>query len=250
MTEDHSWAGDTRLIPPDGASVPSQHDKTRGTPNREARGGVVYDETASNIGKNTWENVTARKAQGATDNNDTKNVTAQESQGANGKNEKENVTACKTQGAIDNVTAQESQGASKNVTACKTQGAIGNVTAQESQGASSNVTAQESQGASNNVTAQESQGAIIEIEIGNVTAYREQGATGVDQYPRRMMGRSKFERIESIAKEGVRQSKICSGIDPRMKCRMKSKCLVPRNFIYFYLVRNIIFVRISSHKYF
>ena len=145
---------------------------------------------------------------------------------ANGKNEKENVPACKTQGAI------------------------GNVTAQESQGASSNVTAQESQGASNNVTAQESQGAIIEIEIGNVTAYREQGATGVDQYPRRMMGRSKFERIESIAKEGARQSKICSGIDPRMKCRMKSKCLVPRNFIYFYLVRNIIFVRISSHKYF
>ena len=193
MMEDHSWAGDTRLIPPDGASVPSQHDKTRGTPNREARGAVVYDEIASNIGKNTWEKVTARKAQGATDENDTKNVTAQESQGANGKNEKENVTACKTQGAIDNVTAQESQGASKNVTA------------------------QESQGASNNVTAQESQGATIEIEIGNVTAYREQGATGVDQYPRRMMGRSKFERIESIAKEGVGQSKICSGIHPRMK---------------------------------
>ena len=218
MMEDHSWAGDTRLIPPDGASVPSQHNKTRGTPNREARGGVVYDEIASNIGKNTWENVTARKAQGATDENDTKNVTAQESQGANGKNEK------------DNVTAQESQGASKNVTACKTQGAIDNVTAQESQGASNNVTAQESQGASNNVTAQESQGATIEIEIGNVTAYREQGATVVNQYPGRMMGRSKFERIESIAKEGVRQSQICSGLHPRMKC------LTPRDFYLFLLL--------------
>merc|ERR1719291_620328 len=35
--------------------------------------------------------------------------------------------------------------------------------------------------------------------------------------PRRMMGRSKFERIESIAKEGVGQSKICSGIHPSLE---------------------------------
>merc|ERR1719442_222759 len=35
--------------------------------------------------------------------------------------------------------------------------------------------------------------------------------------PRRMLGRSKFERIESIAKEGVGQSKICSGIHPRLE---------------------------------
>ena len=47
MTEDHSWAGDTRLIPPDGASVPSQHEETRGTPNREARGGDICKEAAS-----------------------------------------------------------------------------------------------------------------------------------------------------------------------------------------------------------
>ena len=30
--------------------------------------------------------------------------------------------------------------------------------------------------------------------------------------PRRVMGRPEFERIESIAKEGVGQSQICSGL--------------------------------------
>ena len=81
MMEDHSWAGDTRLIPPDGASVPSQHDKTRGTPNREARGGVVYDEIASNIG-NVDMNVMAHEAQGAIGKNTGENVTARKAQGA------------------------------------------------------------------------------------------------------------------------------------------------------------------------
>ena len=49
MKEDHTWAGDKRLIPPGGKSAPSQEERTTGTPNCEARGGVTSNENASKL---------------------------------------------------------------------------------------------------------------------------------------------------------------------------------------------------------
>ena len=102
MTEDHTWAGNKRLIPPGGKSAPSQEERTTGTPNCEARGGV---------GNNGNTSLNVRSSHRI----------------------KENVTAQKAQGTIKNFTAQKVQGAIKNVTAQKAQGAINNVTAQKAQ---------------------------------------------------------------------------------------------------------------------
>merc|ERR1719291_1170725 len=55
--------------------------------------------------------------------------------------------------------------------------------------------------------------------------------------PRRMMGRSEFERIESKAKEGVGQSLICSGHDRNLTVGKREKY-----FLYYCLVRDRIFL--------
>ena len=103
MTEDHKWAGDKRLIPPGGKSAPSQEERTTGTPNCEARGGVNSNENASKlcysiIHKGKIGNAGADKTQGAINkfkshdiNNAVDNANADELQGATDERKKEKV---------------------------------------------------------------------------------------------------------------------------------------------------------------
>ena len=52
-----------------------------------------------------------------------------------------------------------------------------------------------------------------EGEAGGALLLKKAKWLGQEWPPRRMLGRSEFERIESKAKEGVGQSLICSGHD-------------------------------------
>ena len=45
MTEDHTWAGDKRLIPPGGTPKPLQGKEIEGTLTHEAREGVASSES-------------------------------------------------------------------------------------------------------------------------------------------------------------------------------------------------------------
>ena len=93
-----SWASDKRLIPPDGASVPSQHEETRGTSNCEARGGVTSNENASKLCYST-----IRKGK-------TGNADADETQGAVNKLKSHDINK-----AVDNANADELQGATDKI---------------------------------------------------------------------------------------------------------------------------------------
>ena len=109
MTEDHTWAGDKRLIPPGGKSAPSQEERTTGTPNCEARGGVTSNENASKLCYSTIQkgkigNAGADKTQGAINklksqdiNNAVDNANADELQGATDKRRTKKVGNAKVQ---------------------------------------------------------------------------------------------------------------------------------------------------------
>ena len=150
MTEDHTWAGDKRLIPPGGKSAPSQEERTTGTPNCEARGGVTSNENASKLCYSTIQkgkigNAGADKTQGAINklkshdiNNAVDNANADELQGATDEGRTKKVGNAKVQespGAIikkvDNSNADGMQGATDNRRKVK----IGNAKVQESPGA-------------------------------------------------------------------------------------------------------------------
>ena len=109
MTEDHTWAGNKRLIPPSGKSVPLQQKRTTGTPNCEARGGVTSNENASKLCYSTIQkgkigNAGADKTQGAISklknhdiNNEVDNANADELQGATDERKMKKVGNAKVQ---------------------------------------------------------------------------------------------------------------------------------------------------------
>ena len=268
------WAGDKRLIPPGGTPRPSQSKEIQGTLTHEAREGVASSASASRDFYDTTRigrvigNAGACKVQGAISEDDSKedidikvgNANADESQGAIVE-EKEK--------KIGNADVFEEQGAIIE----KSKGTIGNAKANEE-----TLGAIDEKKVIGNTDASGTQGAIVKKMIDNADANRTQGAitekkkTIDNAKARSKRGaiycqcQDKFEWIESIAKEGVGQSKICSGIHPRMKRLIPrsrawegvganySRDLnvsCPKEFIYFYLVQNIIFLGIrSSHKYF
>ena len=68
-----------------------------------------------------------------------------------------------------------------------------------------------------------------EGEAGGALLLKKAKWLGQEWPPRRMLGRSEFERIESKAKEGVGQSQICSGLHLDLTVGQERK-----NILYFY----------------
>ena len=116
MTEDHSWAGDKRLIPPGGTLKPSK--EIQGTLSHEAGEGVASKASASrNFDDATKIERVVSKSKSHDINNEVDNANADELQGATDERRKKKVGNTKVQespGAIikkiDNADARVKQG--------------------------------------------------------------------------------------------------------------------------------------------
>ena len=210
MMEDHAWAGDKRLIPPGGTLMPSKSQEIMIPLEYEAGGDDASKDAAStsNDAMNTKKTLDDRKEE-ASGTLLMKNTLDDQMGEASGSLMKKKTSDDQKEEAGGSLMLKKSSGDQKE----ETDGAISSKsTLDDQKGEASGVMIKRKS------TLDDQEG-----EASGALLLKKTKWQGQVWPPRRMMGRSEFERIESKAKEGVGQSLICSGHDRNLTVGKREK---------------------------